>query len=619
MNPPLAATAPLSPTVPLADGVDAVGILHGRLEFAACVRRALAEGAYDAVAVELPVTLEGLYRQAVAALPAATLVEVEWDDGDPAFLFVGPQDGLAEAVRSADERGIPVHFVDQDVDAYPLHHEAFPDSYLVTTLGLPRYQQLVEPLAAAGPADASREATMAHHLHRLRERHARVLFVGGWVHLPGLREALAGPPPPRPLARVARREGQVFAIHPDTLARLLVLGEAPYLAAAYEVARAAGRPAPDRVEEAARLVALSREHHLRVEGEALAPNAVRTLFRYARNLAREGGAYVPGLLEWITAARGVADDNLARAVLEVGGAYPFPPPKHLPVRRLTHEEVERLSARGLRLRPTLKRPRPRPASLRLRRRAQEERRGDWAKRWEESRPTGQCSFPPEDVVIEAAGRRVQEVAASIVKAARRRTGPFVAGLQDGLDLRETLRHWHEGRVYVRDEGPGGAGVGSVVVIFDEDDGADAAGAVRYPWEMTWWGEHDQESDLAFYATPPEADLVGPGIGRCEYGGFMMTWPPGRLAEVWSDPYYQHAASRAERLVLAALEYSVEDHVAYVAARPPRARWRSLAEGFGRRLVYVPLGALATETQRRIRRFHVLSDHKLRAVAADYIC
>lgn len=605
--------SPAPPTVPLAPGVDAVGILHGRMEFAACVRRALAGGDYDAVAVELPVTVEALFRQAVQALPAATMVEVEWDDGDPAFLFVGPQDALAEAVRSADERDIPVHFIDQDVDAYPLHHEAFPDSYLAATLGLARYQELVEPLAVPGPADARREATMAHHLHRLRDRCSRVLFVGGWAHLPGLRESLAGPAPPRPLARVAKREGRVFALHPDTLARLLVLGEAPYLAAAYEVARAADGPAPDRVEEAARLVALSREHHLRVEGEELPPHSLRVLFRYARNLAREGGAYVPGLIEWITAARGVADDNFARAVLEVGGAYPFDAPAHLPVRRLTQEELERLAARGVRLRPTLKRPRPRPASLRLRRRAQEERRGDWSKRWEKGGKQGQCSFPPEDVVIEAAGRRVQDVASSIVKASRRSTGPFVAGLQDGLDVRETLRNWHEGRVYVRDEGPGGADVGSVVVVFDEDEDSE-----RFPWEMTWWGEHDQESDLAFFATHPEDDLVGPGVGRCEYGAFMMTWPPGRLSEVWSDPYYQGAASRAERLVMAALEYSVESHVAYVAASPPKARWRSLAEGFGRRLVYVPLGALATETQRRIRRFHVLSDQKLRAVAADYI-
>jgi hypothetical protein len=477
--------------VPLAPGVDAVGILHGRMEFAGCVRRALATGAYDAVAVELPVTVEVLFRQAVQALPAATMVEVEWDDGDPAFLFVGPQDALAEAVRSADDHDLPVHFVDQDVDAYPIHHEAFPDSYLVATLGLERYQALVEPLASSGPADASREATMAYHLDRLRERHGKVLFVGGWVHLPNLREALAGPPPPRPLARVARRDGRVYAIHPDTLARLLVLGEAPYLAAAYEVARAAGRHPPDRVEEAARLVALAREHHHRVEGEELAPNSVRTLFRYARNLAREGGGYVPGLIEWITAARGVADDNFARAMLEVGGAYPFLAPKHLPVRRLTREEVERLAARGVRLRPTLKRPRPRPASLRLRRRAQEERRGEWSQRWQQGSGRGQCSFPPEDVVIEAAGRRVQDVAASIVRAARRRTGPFVAGLQDGLDVRETLRNWHEGRVYVRDEGPGGADVGSVVVIFDEDEGAE-----RFPWEMTWWGEHDQRASAA---------------------------------------------------------------------------------------------------------------------------
>ena len=58
-------------------------------------------------------------------------------------------------------------------------------------------------------------------------------------------------------------------------------------------------------------------------------------------------------------------------------------------------------------------------------------------------------------------------------------------------------------------------VGAVVVIFDEDP------ENRYPWQMTWLGEHSQESDMAFYSTDPYEQLVGPGIPRAEYGGFLF--------------------------------------------------------------------------------------------------
>ncbi len=36
--------------------------------------------------------------------------------------------------------------------------------------------------------------------------------------------------------------------------------------------------------------------------------------------------------------------------------------------------------------------------------------------------------------------------------------------------------------------------------------------------MTWLGEHSQESDMAFYSTPPGVDVVGPGISRMEHAG-----------------------------------------------------------------------------------------------------
>jgi hypothetical protein len=99
---------------------------------------------------------------------------------------------------------------------------------------------------------------------------------------------------------------------------------------------------------------------------------------------------------------------------------------------------------------------------------------------------------------------------------------------------------------------------------------------RYPYLTTWLGEHQNESDMAFYSTQPFEHIVGPGIGRAEYGGLLMTLPPRRLYDVWTDPDYDMAETKAERLLMAALDYSTERHVVYVAAKTPRSIFRQLA-------------------------------------------
>jgi hypothetical protein len=158
-----------------------------------------------------------------------------------------------------------------------------------------------------------------------------------------------------------------------------------------------------------------------------------------------------------------------------------------------------------------------------------------------------------------------------------------------------------------------AEAGSVVVIFDEDpDGS------RYPFLLTWLGEHDKESDMALYATDPCEAVVGPGICRAQYGGFLLSYPPGRMADVWSDPGYAIATSKPEKLVLAALDYSTHRVVVLAARRPPSPRMKSWAAQLDRRLVYLPFGQMAPATLKRLRVLHVLDGRSRRESARDYI-
>jgi hypothetical protein len=183
---------------------------------------------------------------------------------------------------------------------------------------------------------------------------------------------------------------------------------------------------------------------------------------------------------------------------------------------------------------------------------------------------------------------------------------------DGIDLRETIRNWHQSKIYVRQLDKVAGNVGAVVVIFDEDRDD------RYQYLTTWLGEHQNESDMAFYSTQPFDHLVGPGIGRAEYGGLLMTLPPRRMFDVWSDQDYDMALNKPERLLLAALDYSVHRLVAYIAAKPPRSIFRSIAAHLNRRIVYIPIGALSPTRLKKLRVVHVLDSYARRSDAKQYI-
>jgi hypothetical protein len=124
--------------------------------------------------------------------------------------------------------------------------------------------------------------------------------------------------------------------------------------------------------------------------------------------------------------------------------------------------------------------------------------------------------------------------------------------------------------------------------------------------------------MAFYSTLPFDHLVGPGIGRAEYGGFLMSLPARRMYDVWQDADYEFAESKSERLLLAALDYSIHHHVVYVAAKPPRSIFRSFASRVGRTVIYIPIGQLSPVSLKKIRVVHVLDGYEKREIAKDYL-
>jgi hypothetical protein len=323
---------------------------------------------------------------------------------------------------------------------------------------------------------------------------------------------------------------------------------------------------------------------------------------------------VADLFDLVVAAQACVSDNFAFELHRLATSYPWQDPAatDVPTARIRAEELWD-GVRRVRLRRRLKRPKVRrPESILRRRRRDERFPGEWLQAFDAE---AICSYPPEDVIVESFGTYLRKKGKAVLADEASRVVPFTTSVLDGIDVRETIRHWTEKKIYVRESGRAPGEIGVVVVIFDEDQDK---GVERFPYQLTWLGEHGQESDMAFYATAPERAIVGPGVCRVTYGGFLLSYPPGRLGDVWNDPDYREAESKPEVLLLAALDYSRERIVVHAAPQPPRAIFHQIAARIDKKILHLPLGTLSPTTLRKIRVMHVLSGHATREIAKDYV-
>ncbi len=643
-------------------GIRILPVLHDRVDLAGLVAGLLAVLEPDVVAVELPTTIADAVGAAVRRLPRISAIVAE-EPGEDAIVWIAtPGDPMVEALRWAVEHDRDTTFIDPDVRYRARHHESYPDPHAMHHIGAETYLDVLRELGRAGgtgEGDELREQGMAHHLGQAAAR-GDVLALIGAAHVHRVAERLRRPTAP-PLARQRRSTVLVRNLHPESLTA--VLHDPPLAHAVHEHLRRGEPPAvPGFEATVSRKIELVRDGLRIIAGESVNDEAERrhavaawaanhagcpnigpgplldraalggviiriaaaswseqtgndlahwqrNLFHdYSRRHARIQGLLVPGLYELVVAARGVGDDNLAWETFAAARAYPWQTEQaELETVRIDGDMLD-LGTRQVRFRRRFFRVKRRLVPVRSRPTT------DDPSQWVESFDGHHiCSYPPEDVVVEDYGRHLRRRAVSILSMENERSEPFTTSMLDGLDLRETLLRWHEGRIWVREFGRAPGGAGAVIAIFDEDP----TGAA-YPYLLTWLGEHDQESDMALYATDPTQQIVGPGIMRATYGGFLLTSPPGRLYDVWRDPDYRRARSKSEVLIMAGVDYSREKLVVHLAPSPPSESMRAYAARQAKRMVHIPMGSVSPITVRRIRVVHILAGHQARDIASDYV-
>ena len=622
----------------LSDRMHLVPVVNSAGSYARALERWLGERGCDALLVPLPEAFAAPVLEAAAELPRVAAViqppgrwwtpEDDLDDEESPvrethYVPVDPCQAVIAAIRYALGEHVPVHFIDAPAEQFVPLLSATADDYAVRHCTLESFATAMLPaVGPLGDPQRQRVAAMAANMRRLHSRYRRSVTLCPMAAWPWLREQFLRPSdgtddiaigPPDDFEIADRPEPQLHQVDERTL--MFFLGELPFATGLYEQLRGAGNvdAASAAIDYVKHLLVTARKTYqadLRDRARKIPPLLLNQCMQYIRNLTLLDGRLSPDLYTIIVACKQVVGDQFAVHAVEAAKEYAFAEHLELPTTRFGVDRVELPGGdvcRGINL---LDSPPVTWRSIELRPRPTEFDKKKWAMRWN---PFGECSWPPEDEAIESFRSHAVDRAAAMVAADLARSEKFSTSILDGIDIRETLRHWYDGEIYVRRTPPAVTKMDACVMLFDVP-----ADPRRYPSRATWSAEHAGESTLAFFATDYRSELVGPGVAMAVYGGAMFLYPPRSILEVWTDPRLDDCDTLEERLIAAACVNSQARHVALISPTAPTASWRRIASRHRKRLVHLPLSKFSDATIQQLRMFHVLNGKHVRSYASQFI-
>jgi hypothetical protein len=430
-------------------------------------------------------------RPSVVALecPRSFLSEFAWAaEGWPApvasvargvILPLIPGDSIFHAFRRARSEGVPVVGVDLDVGPtegdrdgsaldrrFPLGPELARDRGQL-------FQSISDRIDAASgppsPATLAREAHMAEALSALMTEHQTVLWVGGMAHWTRVCDRINGHDfGAAPVATKTRRTFHRARLDGSALHQMT--GRTPWMVAAFaadqrgfkedEALRRLGLEAFDAVERGSiEMLVVPIGARPDAEDEPAAPVDVGRTLLYARNLALTTGLRTrPSFGELLLASSATIGNRYAGAVYVT--AMRNQPAEMLEEFPLLTWEVQdaragyRLNGRWLAAVPWY--PPLTGTAFRLLSMPDVVRRATKTEHVELSGDQGDADnrliwrAHPDDErdyegFVEYVLRR-----ASMTNPADTVVHPFLTGIADGVDVRETLRRWNQGEIFVRE-------------------------------------------------------------------------------------------------------------------------------------------------------------------------
>ncbi len=417
----------------------------------------------------------------------------------------------------------------------------------------------------------------------------------------------------KPYGEVALSEPTAMQV--DERSLLFFLSELPFTTAVHEQFRGDARKNPDdaSIDYLKRLLMTARQTYkadLRDRARKISPLMLNQCMQYIRNLTLLERRLSPDFYTIVLASKQIIGDQFAIHVVEAAKQYAFDEFQELPTVRFgvsdlalpdgeSYSAINRLDSPSLNWRNIDLNPRPK-----------KDEKEKWAMQWN---PHMQCSWPPEDKAIESFRTRLVDRAQQIISTDLAQSEKFSTSFLDGIDIRQTLRHWYDSQIYVKRIPPTVGRLDGCVMLFDTP-----ADPRDYPWRATWFAEHAEESTLAFFASNYQQEMLGPGIGVATYGGAMFLYPPRVIHDIWQDEKLDFCDTLEQRLIAGTCKNAQSRQVALLSPIPPTTDWKRIAKLFGKRLVHLPLAKFSDQTIQQLRMFHVLNGRMVRSYASKFI-
>lgn len=623
----------------LDEGLWLLPVVHGSGDSAIAVRRWLLDHPIDCVAVPLPESFRQPVEHGVSLLPSPSIVvqrpnrwhRTQWqpnDPGDPpsdisesTYVAIDPCQSVIAAIRWALGERIPIEYLDIDSLEFVSDASIVPDPYALRNVSIAAFAAALLPQfpRPSDPRVNRQLRAFSRRLKQLKSRYNRIVCLCSIQSWPWVRDWYLHPPQAglEPIDTEeledsnALSDPEWFAVDPKSL--LFLFGELPRITGYYEEARQSLEDDENlSIDGVKKLLLEGRSHYydeFKGRSRKIPPALLRKALHYMRNLSLIEKRMTPDLYSIAVAAKQVVGDQYALHIVERANHYPFPPASG-PQVRMGLDQLRLPDGEVLQAIHRLPGPPLIWRSLELKRRPELRQQHLWRKQWN---PMQQCSWPPEDARIESFRTRVVDRARALMGADLARSEKFSTSFKDGLDIRETLRHWHDGSVYVRVLPPSIGKIDAAVMLFDSP-----ADPRIYPWRTTWYAEHHEESTLGFFATSFADNVVGPGVCMAQYGGVLFLFPPRSIPNVWTDRRLDFCTTLEERLVAAACLHSHNRQVAIASWIPPGSGWKKLAKRFSKTLIHVPWSHFSSESIQQLRTVHVLNGRHVRSYAADFI-
>ena len=601
------------------DSLTLLPVVHGSASYAVAVRRFLLEHTFDCIAIPLPPSFRSSVLAGVEQLPTPSAV-VQVGSSDPvnsaSYVPIDPCQAVIAAIRFGISDRTPLQFIDRECEEFDPDSSVFPDAFALRETTIERFCAAALP-AIPGPSSPQRLDRiefMALRLKELKQKYASIVCLCDLQDWPWLREAIVTESnrETREFPNVNVSPAENYAVDPRTL--LFLMGELPFITGLYENARQSLDDDSSLVVDGIKEMMIStRQSYLADLGNRarkIPPLLLSQCLKYIRNQTLLARRFSPSFYTIASASQQVMGDQYTIHLVEAAKNYPYEEPLPWPMLRMGIDQASLPGVGPVSMTSRLPGPPLDWQTLALNRRAKKMDQRKWKTRWN---PYGQCSWPEEDIRIESFRNRVIERAQGMIGADLARTEKFTTSMMDGIDLRETLRHWYDGSLYVKVQPPTIGHLDATVMLFDNEPDPR-----EYSWRATWFAEHVEESTLAFYATPFQKEMLGPGVAVSTYGGALFLFPPRKIEDVWEDERLDLADTLEQRLVAAACLHSESKHIALLSWSSPGIALKKIAKLFKKALVHVPLGHFSDSVVQQLRTFHVLNGKHVRSYAAHFI-